>query len=181
MSRPPYLLLKAREGYRMGNGEVADALIHDGLSDAFHAKHMGCFADVCAGKFGFSRQTQDDFAVRSFTRARCAIEEGASAAEIVPVEVTAKEKTTLFSTDEGPARFDEAKLRSLKPAFGPEGSVTAGNASSINDGGAALLVGSARRCAELGLTPQARVVGGAVLSREPEWFTIAPAGGAETA
>jgi acetyl-CoA C-acetyltransferase len=176
MSRPPYLLLKAREGYRMGNSEVFDALIYDGLTDAFSNKHMGSFADQCAVKFGFTKQQQDDFAVRSHTRARKATEAGISADEIVPVEITVKGKVTAFATDEGPSKFDEAKLRSLKPAFGSEGTVTAGNASSINDGAAALLVGSAARCAQLGLKPQARVVGGAVFSREPEWFTIAPVG-----
>jgi len=174
MSRPPYLLLKAREGYRMGHGELLDALIYDGLTDAFSNKHMGCFADQCAAKYGFTKQQQDDFAVRSHTRARKATEEGISADEIVPVEITVKGKTTKVSLDEGPAKFDEAKLRSLKPAFGPEGTVTAGNASSINDGAAALLVGSPAKCRELGLKPVARIVGGAIYSREPEWFTIAP-------
>jgi len=174
MSRPPYLLLKAREGYRMGNGELFDALIYDGLTDAFSNKHMGCFADQCAAKYGFSKQQQDDFAVRSHTRARKATEEGISADEIVPVEITVKGKTTKVSLDEGPSKFDEAKLRNLKPAFGPDGTVTAGNASSINDGAAALLVGSPAKCRELGLKPAARIVGGATYSREPEWFTIAP-------
>jgi acetyl-CoA C-acetyltransferase len=176
MSRPPYLLMKAREGYRMGPGEMLDALIHDGLTDPFGGKHMGCYGDRCASEFGFTRQQQDDFAVRSHQRARHAAESGASAAEIVPVEVTIKGKTTAFAADEGLGKFDEAKMRSLRPAFGPEGTVTAGNASSINDGAAALLVGSAARCEELGLTPQARIVGGALFSQEPEWFTTAPAG-----
>ncbi len=159
MSRPPYLLLKAREGYRMGNSELYDALIYDGLTDAFHNKHMGVFADACAAKFGFSKTAQDDFAVRSHTRARKATEEGVAASEIVPVEITVRGKTTVFATDEGPSKFDEPKLRTLKPAFGPEGTVTAGNASSINDGAAALLIGSAARVKELGLTPQARIAG----------------------
>jgi acetyl-CoA C-acetyltransferase len=174
MSRPPYLLLKAREGYRMGHGELLDALIYDGLMDAYSNKHMGVFADRCAVKFGITRQAQDDFAVRSYTRARKANEEGISADEIVPVEITVKGKTTKVSLDEGPSRFNEAKLRSLKPAFGPEGTVTAGNASSINDGAAALLVGSPAKCKELGLKPAARIVAGAIYSREPEWFTVAP-------
>ncbi len=174
MSRPPYLLLKAREGYRMGHGELFDALIYDGLTDAYSNKPMGCFADQCAAKFGITKQAQDDFAVRSHTRARKATEEGISADEIVPVEITVKGKTTKVSIDEGPSKFDEAKLRSLKPAFGPEGTVTAGNASSINDGAAALLIGSPAKCKELGLKPAARIVGGATYSREPEWFTIAP-------
>jgi len=176
MSRPPYLLLKAREGYRMGNSELPDALIYDGLTDAFTNKHMGSFADQCAAKFGFTKQQQDDFAVRSHTRARKATAEGVSADEIIPVEITVRGKTTAFATDEGPSKFDEPKLRSLKPAFNPEGTVTAGNASSINDGAAALLVGSAAKCAQLGLKPQARIIGGTVFSQEPEWFTTAPVG-----
>ena len=176
MSRPPYLLLKAREGYRMGNSEVYDALIYDGLTDAFHNKHMGVFADRCAQKYGFTKQQQDDFAVRSHSRARQASESGIFADEIVPVEVTVRGKTTSFAIDEGLSKFDEAKMRTLKPAFGPEGTVTAGNASSINDGAAALLVASNAACQRLGLKPQARIVGGAVFSREPEWFTIAPIG-----
>lgn len=176
MTRAPYLLLKAREGYRMGHGELLDALIYDGLTDAFFNKHMGTFADQCAAKYGFTKQIQDDFAVLSHTRARKATETGVSADEIVPVEFTVRGKTSTFATDEGPSKFDEPKLRSLRPAFGPEGTVTAGNASSINDGAAALLVGSAAKVKELGLTPQAKIIGGAVFSREPEWFTIAPVG-----
>lgn len=176
MSRPPYLLLKAREGYRMGHCDVLDALIHDGLTDPFTNKHMGSFADQCAAKFGFTKEMQDDYAVRSHTRARDVTVSGISADEIVPVEITSRGKTTTFAIDEGPAKFDEPKLRGLSPAFNPEGTITAGNASSINDGAAALLVGSAAKVRELGLTPQARIVGGAVFSREPEWFTIAPIG-----
>jgi acetyl-CoA C-acetyltransferase len=137
---------------------------------------MGVFANQCATKFGFTKDMQDDFAVRSHTRARKAQEAGISAGEIVPVEFTVRGKTSTFATDEGPAKFDEAKLRSLKPAFGPEGTVTAGNASSINDGAAALLIASDAKARQLGLKPEARIVGGATFSREPEWFTIAPIG-----
>ena len=175
MSRPPYLLLKAREGFRMGHCEVLDSMILDGLTDPFTNKHMGSFADQCAVKFGFTRQVQDDFAVRSHTHARDAVILGFSDDEIVPVEVACRGKTATFSIDEGPAKFDEVKLRALKPVFNPEGTVTAGNASSINDGAAALLVGSAAKVKELGLSPQARIVGGAVFSGAPEWFTTAPA------
>ena len=176
MTRAPYILLKGREGYRMGHGELLDALIYDGLTDAYTNKHMGVFADRCAEKFGFTKTLQDDFAVRSHTRARKATETGVSAVEIVPVEITVKGKTTTFATDEGPARFDEPKLRGLKPAFGPEGTVTAGNASSINDGAAAVLIASEAKCRQFGLKPQARIVAGVTFSREPEWFTLAPIG-----
>jgi acetyl-CoA C-acetyltransferase len=176
MTRPPYLLLKAREGYRMGHDQLYDAMIYDGLTDAFHHQVMGVFADRCAEAFGFTRREQDDFAVRSHTLARRAIETGISASEIVPVEVTVRGKTATVATDESPGKFDEAKLRGLKSAFNPEGTVTAGNASSINDGAAALLVASDAACRHLGLSPAARIVAGATFSREPEWFTIAPAG-----
>jgi acetyl-CoA C-acetyltransferase len=176
MSRAPYLLTKAREGYRMGHGELLDAMIHDGLWDAYGQAPMGAYGDRCASRYGFSRQAQDDFAVRSHLRARKAIESGAFADEIVPVEITIKGKTATVSTDEGPSRFDEAKLRGLKPAFSPDGTITAGNASSINDGAAALLIGSADRCRQLGLKPMARIVGAATFSQEPDWFTTAPVG-----
>lgn len=176
MSRAPYMLLKAREGYRMGNGELIDGMIHDGLWDVYGNKHMGTYGDRCAAEYGFSKNDQDDFAVRSHTRARAAAEQGIFAEEIVPVEITVKGKTTKVEADEGPTRFDEAKLRGLKPAFGGEGTVTAGNASSINDGGAALLVTSTAAAKELTLTPLARIVGAATYSREPEWFTVAPVG-----
>lgn len=142
MSRAPYLLTKAREGYRMGNGELVDAMIHDGLWDVYGNKHMGTYGDRCAAKYGFSKAEQDEFAVRSHTRARKASADGLFDREIVPVAFTVKGKTTTVTADEGPTRFDEAKLRALKPAFGPEGTITAGNASRINDGAAALLVAS---------------------------------------
>jgi acetyl-CoA C-acetyltransferase len=179
MSRAPYLLTRAREGYRMGHGELLDSMIHDGLWDVYGNKHMGTYGDRCAQKYSFTKGEQDDFAVRSHTRARRAAADGIFARELVPVSITVKGKTTTVSEDEGPARFDEAKLRSLKPAFGPEGTITAGNASSINDGGAALLVAAPARCKELGLKPLARIVGAATFSREPEWFTIAPVGALE--
>ncbi|MFO0907995.1 MAG: acetyl-CoA C-acetyltransferase [Isosphaeraceae bacterium] len=176
MSKAPYLLMKAREGYRMGNGELIDAMINDGLWDVYGNKHMGTYGDRCGAKYGFTKQDQDDFAVRTHTRARQAVEQGVFADEIVPVEINVRGKVTVVSTDEGPSKFDEPKLRGLKPAFGPEGSVTAGNASSINDGAAALLVTSAEKAAALGLKPQVKIVGYATFSQEPEWFTTAPVG-----
>jgi acetyl-CoA C-acetyltransferase len=176
MSRAPYLLTRAREGYRMGNGELIDSMVHDGLWDVYGNKHMGTYGDRCAQKYSFTKAQQDDFAVRSHTNARKAAADGLFAHEIVPVSVTVRGKTTTVTTDEGPSKFDEAKLRSLKPAFGPAGTITAGNASSINDGAAALLVASSARATELGLRPMARIAGYATFSREPEWFTIAPIG-----
>lgn len=176
MSLAPYLLPQARQGYRMGNGELVDAMIHDGLWDIYGSKHMGIYGDKCAAQCGLSRQLQDDFAVRSYIRARTAAAEGVFDDEIVPVEITVKGKTTTVSDDEEPARFNEEKLRALKPAFGGDGTVTAGNASSVNDAGAALLVVSDRKCESLRARPLARIVGMATYSREPEWFTLAPIG-----
>jgi acetyl-CoA C-acetyltransferase len=176
MSRPPYLLLKAREGYRLGNSEVMDALMYDGLTDAYSNKPMGSFADQCAAKFGITRQQQDDFAVESHTRARKAVADKVFVDEIAPVSITVKGKTTTVSEDEGLNKFDEAKMRGLRAAFNADGSVTAGNASSINDGAAALLVASPEKCQSLGLKPRARIVGAAIHSQQPEWFTTAPVG-----
>lgn len=176
MSRAPYMLLKARQGYRMGNGELVDAMIHDGLWDVYGNKSMGVYGDQCSEKCNLSRTDLDNFAVRSFTRARKAVAEGVFKDEIVPVQIVAKKQTVTISEDEGPAKFDEAKLRALRPAFGDKGTTTAGNASSINDGGAALIVASDNVCKTRNLKPLARVVGMATFSREPEWFTLAPIG-----
>jgi acetyl-CoA C-acetyltransferase len=176
MSLAPYLLPQARQGYRMGNGVLVDSMIHDGLWDVYGDKHMGVYGDQCAAKYGFTKQAQDDFAVRSYTRARKSIAEGIFDDEIVPVEIKSKKGSSLVSEDEEPSRFNEDKLRALRPAFGSDGTVTAGNASSINDGAAALLVVSDARCTSLRLKPLARIVGAATFSREPEWFTIAPIG-----
>jgi acetyl-CoA C-acetyltransferase len=176
MSLAPYLLPQARAGYRMGHGSLVDSMIHDGLWDVYGDRHMGTYGDQCAAKCGFSKQAQDDFAVRSFTRARKASAEGVFDDEIVPVEIKSRKGSTVVSEDESPARFNEDKLRGLQPAFGSDGTVTAGNASSINDGAAALLVVSDAKCASLRLKPIARIVGSATFSREPEWFTLAPIG-----
>lgn len=176
MSRAPYLLPQAREGYRMGNGTLVDSMISDGLWDVYGDQHMGIYGDQCAMKCEFSRQDQDDFAVRSYIRARRAISEGIFDSEVVPVEVASRKSTVTVSEDEEPARFNEDKLRSLRPAFGKEGTVTAGNASSVNDGAAALVIASDRMAASVRSKPIARVIGAASFSREPEWFTLAPIG-----
>ena len=176
MSRAPYLLPKAREGYRMGNGELVDAMIHDGLWDVYGGQHMGGYGDLCASKFEFSRKEQDDFAVRSYTRAQQATRDGAFTDEITPVEVADRKQTTVVEVDEEPARFDEEKLRNLRAAFGEDGTITAGNASSINDGAAALVIGSEAAASRLGATPVARIVGAATFSQDPAWFTSAPIG-----
>ena len=172
MSRAPYLLEKARSGYRLGDGALVDSVIKDGLWDAYEDLHMGTYGDRCAARYEFSREAQDDFAVASYERALAAADVFAD--EIVPVEAVSGRATETVVTDEEPKRFDEHKLRSLRPAFGPEGTVTAGNASSINDGAAAILVLSKEKMAELGVRPQARILGYATASLEPEWFTLAP-------
>jgi acetyl-CoA C-acetyltransferase len=179
MSRAPYLLEKARSGYRMGHGELVDSLIKDGLWDVYNNLHMGSCGDRCAAKYGLSRQQQDDFAVASFKRALAAASNGVFAEEIVPVEVTSGKETVTVKEDESPKRFNEEKLRKLRPAFGADGTVTAANASSINDGAAAVVVLSEEKLKSLGVKPQARILGYSTYSREPEWFTLAPIGAIE--
>lgn len=176
MSSAPYLLPKARTGYRMGNGEVVDSMIRDGLWDVYNNLHMGMCGDRCAAEYGISRQEQDDFAVASFRRARQAQQEGLFNAEIARVEIAGRKGTTVVEVDEGPQRFDEEKMRRLAPAFGAQGTVTAANASSINDAAAAVVVLSEAKLRELDVVPQARIVGYSTYSREPEWFTLAPIG-----
>jgi acetyl-CoA C-acetyltransferase len=176
MSRTPYLLEKARSGYRMGNGEIIDSLIRDGLWDVYNNVHMGMCGDRCAEKYGLNREQQDEFAVASFKRAIAAASSGAFAQEITPVEVKAGKETVTISEDENLKKFNEEKLRKLRPAFGEKGTVTAGNASSINDGAAAIVVLSGDKVKELGVKPQAKILGYATYSREPEWFTLAPIG-----
>ena len=176
MSRAPYLLEKARSGYRMGNGELIDSMIRDGLWDVYNKVHMGICGDRCAEKYGLSRAEQDDFAVASFKRAIAASSGGVFAQEITPVEVKAGKEVAMVNEDENLKKFNEEKLRKLRPAFGEKGTVTAGNASSINDGAAAVVVLSAEKVKELAIKPQAKILGYATYSREPEWFTLAPIG-----
>jgi len=176
MSRAPYLLEKARGGYRMGNGELIDSMIRDGLWDVYNNTHMGTCGDRCAEKYSLTREQQDEFAVASFKRAIAAASSGAFAEEIVPVEVKAGKETVAVTEDENLKKFNEEKLRKLRPAFGEKGTVTAGNASSINDGAAAVVVLSEEKVKELGVKPQARILGYATFAREPEWFTLAPIG-----
>ncbi len=176
MSRAPYLLEKARTGFRMGNGEVVDSMIRDGLWDVYNNVHMGLCGDRTAEKLGFTRQQQDDFAVASFKRAIDAGKSGAFGREIESVPVKAGKETISVAEDENPKKFNEEKLRKLRPAFGEKGTVTAGNASSINDGAAALVVISAEKASKLGLKPEAKILGYTTYAREPEWFTLAPIG-----
>jgi acetyl-CoA C-acetyltransferase len=179
MSAAPYLLPKGRTGYRLGNGEVVDAVVRDGLWDVYCNIHMGNCGDQCATKCELTRKQQDDFAVASYQRAIQAQNDGTFAAEIVPVEIGGKKGSVTFDKDEEPGRFNEDKLRALRPAFGPEGTVTAGNASSINDSAAAMVVLSSDRARQLAIQPKAKILGYSTFSREPEWFTLAPIGAIE--
>lgn len=176
MSRVPYYLHKARGGYRMGNGELVDGMIHDGLWDPYHDFHMGQAAELCASEYQLTRQAQDEFAAGSYRKARAAMESGAFDAEVVAVEVPRKKGPPMvIQRDEEPERGDVDKFGVLRPAFKPDGTITAANASSINDGAAALVLASASAVAELNLTPLVRVVGSATAAQAPEWFTTAPA------
>lgn len=177
MSNAPYLLPGGRKGYRLGHGQVLDHMVFDGLWDPYGDKHMGNCAELCARTFGFTREAQDAYARTSYERAIRATEAGDFAAEIVPVEVPAgKGQTTVVSRDEEPFRADLSKMPSLKPAFEPEGTVTAANASKINDGAAALVLASESAVKARKLAPLARIVAHASFAQEPEWFTTAPVG-----
>ncbi len=176
MSAAPYALAKARTGYRMGNGAVEDLMVKDGLWDPYGDQHMGKYAEKCATEHGISRERQDDFAAESYKRALRATAEGTFKDEIVPVEVPQRKgDPKVVDVDEEPQRFNEDKMRMLRPAFVKDGTVTAGNASSINDGAAAMVLMSASKAAELGLTPMAKIGAMASLANPPEWFTTAPA------
>jgi len=174
MTRAPYLLEKARQGYRMGHGELVDSMIRDGLWDVYSNLHMGMCGDRCAERYEFSRSAQDEYAITSYKRALQAAADGSFAREIVPLQVPAGKNTVTVSDDEEPKRFNEDKLRQLRPAFGKEGTITAGNASSVNDGAAAVVVLAGEKAQKLGVKPQARILGYATASVEPEWFTIGP-------
>jgi acetyl-CoA C-acetyltransferase len=175
MSNAPYLLPQARTGYRMGNGTLVDSMIFDGLWDPYDQVHMGTCGDAVAAKYGFTREVQDRFARTSFERALQAQKAGKFKAEIVPVPVPQKKGDPLnVEEDEGPKKAQLDKMPSLKPAFSKDGTVTAANASSINDGAAALVVMSADAAARHGFPVLARIVVDSVAALEPKWFTIAP-------
>jgi acetyl-CoA C-acetyltransferase len=175
MTNAPYVLPNARGGYRMGNGQIVDSMIHDGLWDPYDNVHMGNCGDLVAKKYGFTREEQDAFARASFERALQAQKAGKFKAEIAPVPVPQKKgDPLLIEEDEGPKKAQLDKMPSLRPAFAKDGTVTAANASSINDGGAALVITSAEAAAKHGFPVLARIVGDATAAVEPKWFTIAP-------
>ncbi len=175
MTQAPYLLPKGREGHRLGHGEIIDSMIKDGLWDAYNDKHMGNCAEMCARDKDYSREDQDEFAKTSYSRAKSAQENGLFSNEIAPVSVPQrKSDPVIVDTDEEPGRANFDKMVSLRPAFEKDGTITAANASKINDGGAAVMVMSAEKAKELGLIPLARIVAQASAAHEPEWFTTAP-------
>lgn len=174
MTLAPHLLENSRAGYRMGNTTVADSMIKDGLWDPYSQFHMGSAAELCVKEYRMTRQQQDEFAIDSYKKAQKAIQDGAFKAEIVPVEITDKKGTHKFDTDEDPgkARFD--KMPELKPSFERDGTITAANASKINDGAAAVVVASEKAVKEKGLKPMAKIVAHGTFAQDPKWFTTAP-------
>jgi acetyl-CoA C-acetyltransferase len=177
MTNAPYLLPKARGGYRIGHDRIFDHMMLDGLEDAYEAgRSMGTFGEDCAAKYSFSREQQDNFAIASVQRAQAATKSGAFAAEITPVTVKGRAGDTLISIDEGPGKVKLEKIPTLKPAFKKDGTITAASSSSINDGAAALVMMRASTAAKLGLKPLARIKSHAVHAQEPNWFATAPVG-----
>ncbi len=175
MSNVPYYLPKARTGYRMGNGSIIDGMVHDGLWDCYNDFHMGSAGELCARELNIPRQEQDDFAVESYKRALNAIEKGLFKDEIVPVEIIDRKGSVFVSEDEEPKKSNFEKGLALKPAFQKDGTITAFNASKINDGASALVVMSRGKADLMGIKPLARIVAQVSYAQEPEWFTTAPA------
>ncbi len=176
MSNAPYLLPKARSGYRMGHGEVIDHMFYDGLQSPFDGKAMGCFADSTASKYNFTRAQQDAFATESVQRAMQALQRGEFDVEVTPLTVKSRKGETIIPRDETPGTCDVSKIATMKAAFNKDGTVTAASSSSISDGAAALVLMNAQAAASRGLKPLARVLAYASHAQEPEWFTTAPVG-----
>ena len=175
MSSVPYLLPKARSGYRFGHGEIIDSMITDGLWAAYHDKHMGSCAEMLAEKNNISREEQDEFAEQSYTKAQTAIESGWFTEEIVSVSVPQRKGTSVIvNQDEEPQRINFEKMKKLRPAFEKSGTITAANASKINDGAAAMLISSSEFAHLNQLKPQAKMIAQASFAHEPDWFTTAP-------
>lgn len=176
MTNAPYVLPKARSGYRMGHGELRDLMIHDGLWDPYHDFHMGKAGELCAREYGFTRDAQDAFAKESYRRALAAQDAGAFRSEIAPVTIKGRKGDVVVSEDEEPKRASLDKMGTLRAAFEENGTITAANASKINDGAAALVLASGEAVRKHGLRPIARVLGYAGHAQAPEWFTTAPVG-----
>jgi acetyl-CoA C-acetyltransferase len=175
MSNAPYLLPKARSGLRMGHGQVLDHMFLDGLQSPFDGQMMGVFGEMCADKYGFSREDQDNYTITTVQRAQNSVADGRFADEIAPVTVKSRKGDVVVAEDEEPARCDISKIPGLRPAFKPDGTVTAATSSSISDGAAALVLTTREQADKLGAKALARVVAHATHSQEPEWFTTAPA------
>lgn len=175
MSRAPHYLSRLRSGQKMGHSEVIDGMLHDGLWDPYNNFHMGEAAEMCAEKYGYSRERQDAFAAESYRRALDTQKSGGFRAELAPVVVKGgKGKSEIVNTDEEPGRADLSKFPSLRPAFQANGTITAANASSLNDGAAAVVLASAKAVRERQLTPLARIISTGAGAQSPEWFTTAP-------
>lgn len=181
MSNAPYLLTKARGGYRMGHGELTDSMIHDGLWDPYNNIHMGIGGERCAREFSFDRAAQDEFARESYARVRKAQADGEFADELATVSLKAGSKTQLVEIDEEPGRTDLARMSSLSPVFEEGGTITPANASKINDGAAALILASGEAVERLGLNPLARIVSYGGCAQAPDRFATAPVGATRTA
>ena len=174
MSNAPYLLPKARSGYRMGHQQALDHMFLDGLQDPFEGQMMGHFAQVTADKYGFTRQQMDDFAIESVTRAQNAVSDGRFRTEITPVTISSRRGDVTVSDDETPGTVNVEKIPTLRPAFARDGTVTAASSSSISDGAAALLLMSESEAEARGLEPLARIIGHSAFAQQPAWFTTAP-------
>jgi len=180
MSNAPYILPQARAGYRLGDGEIKDHMFLDGLRDAYEGNLMGEFAEACAGKYTFSREEQDAYAIESLRRAKAAIDEGKFEREITPVVVKTRRDETVVAIDEQPGNARPDKIPSLRPAFAKDGTVTAANASSISDGAAALVLMRQSEAEKRGLKPLAAIRAHSQHAHEPKWFTTAPVGAVKT-
>lgn len=181
MSQAPYLLPKMRQGLRLGNGELVDSMIRDGLWDVYNDFHMGTSAEMCVQKFKLSREAQDEYAKMSYQRALAATENNLFKNEIVPLSMKVKKQEVVFDKDEEPYKSNLDKIPKLRPVFDKEGTITAANASTLNDGAAAMVVCSETFAREQNLQPMARIVAQAHNAQEPEWFTTAPAKSMERA
>ena len=176
MSNAPYLLPKARAGYRMGHQEVLDHMFYDGLQSPWDGQLMGCFAETTSEQYSFSRQAQDEFAAESVKRALAACNSGAFSGEVAAVTTKTRKGEVLVDKDETPFTLDMAKIPTLKPAFKKDGTVTAASSASISDGAAAVVLARQSYATAKGLKPLARILGYSSFAREPEWFTLAPVG-----
>lgn len=174
MSNAPFYLPSGRTGIRYGNGEILDAIVRDGLQDPYKKYMMGTAGEVCAKHYHFTREQQDDYAIAAYKRAQEAYANGWFKDELVPVVIASRKGDVVISEDEEYKKFDEAKVSTLKPAFDKEGTITAINASKINDGASAVVLMSGEKVKELGLTPLAKIIGYADASQDPEWFTTTP-------